>query len=724
MQDYSTSVTRQPEFLTRRSSLLAPRRALCIALAAIAASVVCTAEIAVVGTVRGTNIVDAIDYTPLGEPGALSLPTQLLHRAEFRAPPVRRPALALVDGDAVATIVCNLKARDGTGALASELAWHLKEMCGRELKVVDVSQKPASGPVVVIGNDDGAAPELASIVRVDGRELYIGGVGNGVSQALTYVLESLGCRYLFPGAAGKVIPKRDRIVVDDISLDYVPRLKVRLVKRPLIGHPKYHAALLGAGYSPDECSRIERAHWDRPGNRDFWKWHGVVSYGNIVKTSTPTFQATVLAGHNFLDYYQRFFGDHPEWFALQNTGSREQETNSRPRLCTSNPGLREQVARDVSRVFESRPDRRGASICMPDFNYMTFCMCDDCRRLDPANSPVTRGYLYRSPEKPHAWAKHPFAYVSLTDRMVDFSNDIQRRVRAVHPGRHVVQFAYGNYSLPPVKTRPDPDIVFFNVDGNYSKAKSIGAHRSHIAAWLSLGNPTVWRPNCLMGLGRPNCHPANFGRLFFQDISDFKANGVIGVSLDCCSGNYSAQGFMFYMVAKAMTNPDRLDYDAIADDWCRSGFGPAAGEIAAYMQELERLYMAAAERGDGVGGYVDAFDIGAFEARLDRARALAQGDPDVLARIDHLGVALEFAREAEKVRKAWWSGNWKTLRAAREVFRGRVREIVLAHPDAAWPPSCQHMAGPPATEEQRRRHAPQEAEPDAGFEADYEAVGK
>ena len=656
----------------------------------------------VVGTVRGTNIVDAIDYTPLGEPGSLVLPTQLVHKAEFRKPPVREKGLTLVDGDVVVTIACNLKARDGTHKLADELAWHLKEMSDRQPKIVDISEKPETGPVIVIGRDDGKAPELASIIRRTGDELYVGGVGDGVSQAVTYVLESLGCRYLFPGKAGKVIPKREKVVLDDIALDYVPRLKIRLVKTPVTGNRKVNAGLRAYGFEPGEYSKLEKAKVDRPGNRGFWSWHGVNS-GKLVKTDRPSFQSSVHAGHQYGGYYAKFSQEHPEWFALQNTGSRVQETNSGPRLCTSNMELREYIANATIRLLKADPGRQGASICMPDGGYMTYCMCDECRKLDPANSPVSQGHLYRSLKKPHSWDKHLYTYVSLTDRMLDFSNDIQRRVRAECPGKHVVQFVYSNYKRPPVKLRPDPDIIFFNVAGSYSNAQLFPMLRKNLAGWLSFGNPTVWRPNALRGLGRGNRYPINFGRLFFTDISDFKANGVVGVSLDCCSADYSAAGFMFYMIAKAMTNPDRLDYDTIAEDWCRAGFGKAADEIADYIRELEKHYMQAAEGAMGVGGYMDRFDIDEFEARLDKARKLADGDPEVLARIDYLAVSLECAREAAKVRAAWKTGDWKKLGAARAEYKARIKEVVIAHPDATRPGGCAHMLGRPATKEQRDR---------------------
>jgi hypothetical protein len=100
---------------------------------------------------------------------------------------------------------------------------------------------------------------------------------------------------------------------------------------------------------------------------------------------------------------------------------------------------------------------------------------------------------------------------------------------------------------------------------------------------------------------------------------------------------------------------------------------------------------------------MDRFDIGEFEARLDKARKLAEGDPEVLARIDYLGVSLECAREAAKVRAAWKSGSWKQLSAARAEYKARIKEIVIAHPDATRPGGCVHMLGKPATKEQRDR---------------------
>ena len=648
-----------------------------------------------VGVAAGANIVDAVDYTPLGERGTLVLPTQLVHRAEFRKPPMREPGLALVDGDSVATIVVDTKKRDGTLRLAKELAYHIKEMSGREPAVVDVSKRPEKGVVVVFGTDDDTEPELTSIIRRTGNELYIGGVGTGVSQALTYILESLGCRYLFPGKAGKVIPKKEKVVLDDISLHYVPRLKTRLVKVPVTGNHKVNAGLQKYGFEPKEYSKLEQARLDHPGNRGFWAWHGV-NVGNVVKSARPTFQGSVLAGHQFGDYYARFHESHPEWFALQNTGTREQEPKSGPRLCTSNRELRDQIVRDRIEVLKANPGRQGVSICMPDGGYMTYCVCEECRKLDPVNSPKLKGRLYRSLAHPHSFDRHEYEYVSLTDRMLDFSNYVQAKIREEMPGKNAVQFVYSNFSLPPVKVRPDPDLVFFNVAGNYSDTTKFDSVRANLAAWLSFGNPTVWRPNCLIGFGYGNKYPMNFGRLFFRDISDFKANGVVGVSLDCCNAEYAACGFMFYMIAKAMVNPDRLDYRTVAADWCRCGFGAAAREIGEYMVELERLFFAAADIAQGVGGYMDMFDIGRFAAILDRARASAKGDAEVLARIDYLAVALECAEEARKVREAWRTGNGKTLQKAREQYKMRMREIVMAHPAETRPGDCIHMVGAPA----------------------------
>ena len=631
------------------------------------------------------KIVDKVDFTPLGEEGHLQLPTELVHKPVYRARPQRGPGFTLVDGTNTLMIVAPWGNSRGLMPLAKELQYHLEQMSGQKVEVVEPRKRPAKGRFVVIGTDDGKVPEGTSIVRRNGPdELYIGGEGAGVSHAVTYVLEALGCRYLFPGKEGKVIPKRCPVVLPDFELNYTPELKIRLVKLPQVGNRKVNAGLKEKGIEPKDFAKAQGAACiDHPGNRGFWAWHGVNDAG-IVAASNPPTANVVRAGHHFTDFWPKYKDTHPEWFALQPDGTRQQTTHC-PRLCTANKELRDVIVQECIDRIDRDPKMRGISICMPDGSYDSVCFCELCRGLDPKNAPKKPGFLYKP-------AKHPFEYVSLTDRMLNFSNYIQSEVRKQRPGKHLVQFVYAGYQRPPLREVPDKDLIFFNVAGNYTDAKRLSWAQENLAAWLSFGNPTVWRPNCLAGFRCP--YPMNFGRKLFADIEACKANGAIGVSFDCGNACYASRGFMFYMLAKAVLNPDRLSYKDIAADWVRSGFGPAARPMAEYLLALERVFDAAAERAIGTRGYQEAFDIDSFAAQLDKVEAAAKGDPEIKARVDYLRVGLGYARAAKGVYDGWKTGDWKKLGAARKVYRAWIKEEGLRHA-FEFPHDCPYMLGRP-----------------------------
>lgn len=631
------------------------------------------------------EIVDKVDFTPLGEEGHLQLPTELVHKPVYKPAPVRPDGMVLVDGTNMLTIVTEPGGRKGLWALGKELQYHLEQMSGQKVALVEPKKRPDKGPFIVIGTDDGKVPEGTSLVRrTSADELYIGGEGAGVSHALTYVLEALGCRYLFPGKEGKIIPKRARVVLPDFELNYTPALKVRLVKLPAVGNRKVNAALKELGIEPADFAKAQKAACiDHPGNRGFWQWHGV-NDSKIVATETPPYADVVRAGHHFDNFWDLYKDTHPEWFAMQPDGTRNMKP-SHPRLCTSNKELRDHIVQECIDRIDKNPEMRGITICMPDGGYDSYCFCEECRKLDPKNAPKKPGFLYKP-------AKHPYEYVSLTDRMLNFSNYIQAEVRKQRPGKHLVQFVYSNYVLPPLRETPDKDLVFYNVSGSYVDAKKFSFSQRNMAAWLSFGNPTVWRPNGLAGFRCP--YPMNFGRKLFNDIEACKANGAVGVSFDCGNAMYASRGFMFYMLAKAMLNPDQLSYKEIAADWVRSGFGPAAKPTAEYLLALEKVFDTAAERAIGARGYQEAFDADRFAALLDAAETAAKDDAAIKARIDYLRVGIGYARASKGVYDGWKTGDWKQMGAARKVYREWIAAEGLRHA-FEFPHDCPYMRGRP-----------------------------
>lgn len=608
------------------------------------------------------------DVVPLGPAGNLVHQRELANKPKFCRPPKRAPGLVLLDGETSAVVVASRRSRRAV-ALARELAWHLERMGGRKF-AVEVAEAPSgSGPAVVLREVAGR-PFGRSSIRREGNRLVLEGESTGLSHAVTYLLEALGCRYLWPGPDGKIIPRRSKIVCPEIALDYVPRLKVREIRVYPGAHGK---ALENLGIKVESFEAAYRAaEHDAPGNRDFFAWHGINDGRNL--------GGSYQWGHYFGNYYERFGESHPEWFGMQANGSRKQHLGDRaerPTLCLSNRGLAEQAVKDILSDFSASPGMLSHSICLPDGGYMGQCMCEACRRLDPVNAPPAVFHTC-SP----LWRTYP--YVSMTDRVMTFNNRIAEGVTAAMPGRKLSAYIYSNYSAPPMTVKPHPALVLLTVDGSYV-GKDRGKARESVAAWGAFGNELFWRPNGLAGwlINMPQ----SIARPMFEDLEAFKCNNVIGTDFDCFRSQWAGRGFETYMLVKAHLNPDHLDYDTIARDYCRAGFGAAADDMYGYFAALERLCDESAAAGLNANKYAEAFDVDAFEGILRRARASAAGDDAVLRRIDFVSKALVYARWEKALAAAVESKDRARISSVQRDYIAFVRDhavenALVLHPKA------------------------------------------
>lgn len=657
--------------------------------------------------VCGVSSAEEWKLEPLGEPGTLKVETSLRREPVLSDSLPKRPeGVVLFDVSRTAVVAVDVKNRQ-LKRLADEIRWHLSEMSGRDVALVDdraVSPSP-SAPVVRVAELD--VPSQTAVLKIEGDLVTIGGDGCGISHAMTYFLESLGCRYLWPGASGKVIPKRSRIALPAVSLNSAPAFEyIRRIWAPS-GRGGGRASGTFKFLGIDEktfCKRYVEALRDRKGNRSYYEWHGF-NDRLLYKTrkTKPTLQDSFSGGHYFDAYYSRFSAEHPDWFALQPNGTRVNRS-PHPRLCLSNEGLIQEVIRDRIAYFRRHPDASNASVCLPDGHRDSACMCEGCRRLDPVNAHPIR-MSYYNPERT------PTNYVALTDRVLWFCNRIAEGVTKEFPDKKLKTFVYSTYARPPVKVKPHPALVIFNVEGNLTTTAAIGREVSGIAAFSAFGNPLVWRPNILHGFQAQV--PQNYARILYNDTVRFKENGVRGVSFDCCSGEFALRGFIFYMLGRALFNYDNLSYEGQIADFC-SCFGKGAGKVREYLNELEAVHMKAAERADGTEGLLEDYPVERLARILDEADRLTKGDPDANGRVKFLKKGIVVAREQLKLYKAWYTTEWKPLGAARKVYKDFVRSFSMEDPVALCPLSLgfkgPYLRGTPRrTPEQKAYYAAQRA---------------
>ena len=598
---------------------------------------------------------------PLGPTMPYKVVSGFANRPEFQPPPKRVKAFefssSTVDGIVVAG--------KGTEKLAEELAWHIGEMCGKPPKVAKVADEGVPSVELRLS---GRKHDTSTKILVSGNRMSItGGSLAGVSHGVTYLLEALGCRYLWPGKSGKVIPRRTTVDIPQISLDFTPSLKCREIRV----YPKWDTDMSALGMDCREYDdRFAAACIDREGNRDFYAWHGI--------NEPREFDGVYMWGHYFQDYYQRYSKTNPEFFALQPAGTRELDLGrwpERPTMCLSNRELAYVTATNLVARFKRSPGIKALSICLPDGGNPSVCMCSECRKLDPVNAPPIKLYFY-------ALLHRRIDYVSLTDRVLEFSNRVAELVTRECPGKLLTVYVYSDYVHPPVTVKPHPSLVLLSVSGDYASASTASWAQDNIAAWSRFGNPILWRPNALIGF-KPTV-PQNFARRMFNDFEVFKVNNLVGTDFDCNANQWSGRGLIYYALAKGHLNPDRLGYDDVCDDYCRSGFGKAAPVVKEYFDELEKLTDAAAKVDKGYEGYFECLDVEKLQSCIDRARALAAGDAEVLARVEFLACGVRYARENLLLYRKWVEKSPDYL-AARSRFYRFVKAEAEADPVAMCP---------------------------------------
>ncbi|MBE6357912.1 MAG: DUF4838 domain-containing protein [Lentisphaerae bacterium] len=616
---------------------------------------------------------------PLGAPGNLKLEDSFKNKPALRSGfPKYKPGLVLCDSKTMAVIYPATDNQEIKN-LALELKYHLDKMSGKDFKIVD-KYPDAKQNAVIIG--DGAAAEKFGlkpahssrdtvVIKRKGNHLFVGGPVKGASHALSLFLESMGIRYLWPGVSGKVIPKKSVIIAPEIDINETAKLYMARSTRSFTLLQGNYAATGGIfGISAEELLALEQKYGkDAPFNREYLHWHGFNDDEKRLGWKPPKEERILDWGHAYGHLYKDYGKKHPEYFAVQPDGSRKQ--GERPRLCHSNKDLPKVIAKEKIAIFKKYPYKEAVSLCFNDGGYTSFCLCEECRKLDPVNSmPIEMSVFVPVRKK--------IKYVALSDRVLHFTNQVVEEILKEVPGKQFCFYAYSAYADRPVKLKPHPSLILFSVACNYTNEDGRQKGLKTIAAWSRFGNPLLWRPNAFWGY-RNHLMPQNFGRKMFNDIELMKANNLVGNDIDCFEGIWAFKGFTYYAAAKAQLNYEKVDFETIFDDFCKSGFGKAAPEIKKYHLLLEKISDEQAIKRGKLFDLVTDARAKELQDCLDRAKALVKDDPESLARVEFLqhGMTLGMMHRELYLAKDRDSADYK---AKQKKFIESIRDITRQNP--------------------------------------------
>jgi hypothetical protein len=343
-----------------------------------------------------------------------------------------------------------------------------------------------------------------------------------VNAVATFLQDQLGVRWLWPGAAGEVVPKQSRMIVGPMEFRYHPKIRQRsTVYAPL--------ALYKQGGKPGSSGgdwvRRQRLQLD--------------------SLYTPS------GGHGFTEWYATFHKTHPEYFAQQSDGTRVYKGEPRhAKLCQSNPAVVEQWLKIVEAAIAKNPHRTVFNVAANDGTASGICCCEKCKAWD---HPDGMKMVWNYP------GGRELIGVATTDREVTFANILVRKLRERYPDKDykVLIQAYGGAATPPVKAVPDANVI----------VSSVAATFSNLEEWSKKTTTgMIWRPNFADPAHWKTGGPPNITGTA-DLLKRAAACGVSGVSLDMLWSWWSTQGPMYYVMAQLAWNPD-MSVGEIMDDYC------------------------------------------------------------------------------------------------------------------------------------------------------------
>lgn len=538
----------------------------------------------------------------------------------------------------------------------------------RKLKTDEHIVKTSGNGLYLVGRD--SAVRYIKIYRsLNTPTLY-----STIYAVYDFLETEMGVKWLWPGPTGEVVPKRSTLRLGRINRTFREPLEDRM--------------FAGMNW----CGSHGLGFTSRAAKDAFFD-----AQGRFLVRHRVGRRHQFISGHSFRDWWERFGADHPEYFNQLPGGVRRPACAPKyVTMCVSEPGVWKRKTADW-RAWWSEKGRAGGfepwvNCCEND--YMALCQCRKCRSWDApdprfALSPYwngtwtladidgfrTRGNFWMlSLMTDHRWgiinadtSTRPVASVS--DRYAKFYNAVQAEVRTIEPTARVIGYAYENYLEGPKETKLDPSVVIEFVPRSYFPydADESAHFRKNWMGWRSAGaKDLVLRPNYMLAGGN---YPFDQGRLFLDDFAFAFTNGMTSCTYDTLRGSWSCHAMMTYSLVRAFREPLR-DPEKSRDD-ILSAFGPARAAVKRYFDAIRRnnarWTYASVRRiawqnpmGNHNGGgsfcsgaailgefFEDKFFTDGY-ATLDAAVRAANGDAEVIARIDFLRKGL---KEAELTRK-------------------------------------------------------------------------
>jgi len=505
-------------------------------------------------------------------------------------------ALTLVkDGKPLSVIVTNGKPRACQALAATELQEHIRLMSGATLPIVSEKElKPGMAKVLILvgqsnrvakrGINTGAMqPESFVVKTVPGALILAGEDGGGRRNARNgtlwavydFLQDQLGCRWIWPGEQGRMVPRRTTIEIGNLDITETPLIKIRGIR--LVNQDKHRA-----GYRKQGVDRFLDLGevYDQVGE-DERVWVRRMRMGRSFKLSY---------GHAFTDWWQKHGKEKPGLFALQADGKRRPRRKSKPdfvKMCVSNPELWEMQLAALRKNAAKGGRGLQVNACENDGSG-GFCVCPRCRAwdADPNTALAKLPEVEDGSEVDGGRDGRGDLPDSLSDRYARWYNELAIRAREADPQSRVIAYGYSRYRAPPTKIKSIEPNVWLGYVGFNAYPRPASYRQTCADEWLGwsrLGATVFLRSNSLFYCGEGA--PYVVSHQLAEDLQFQVKNGLRATDFDCLQGYWATTGPSYYVLARMLWDTT-ADPDAVLAEFY-GAFGPLRGVVKEYYEYWE-----------------------------------------------------------------------------------------------------------------------------------------
>ena len=516
-------------------------------------------------------------------------------RAEWRnsLKPAGNPCGQLVlvnDGKPMSGIVCPDNATPQDRAAATELQKWIREITGVTL---DINYGGARGNLILMRTDPALGDGGYTITNLYSHIRLTGGTHRGMMNAVYALLEEdMGCRFYTPDSIR--IPRTNTLVISPVGRRYTPQLRLR--------DPFYHCAFDADWSLRNRTSAPHAAVPEVSG--------GHMDYANMFVHTAEQLVPP-----------DKYFAKYSDYFAQLTNGTRTAR-----QLCPTHPEVAAIAIDYVRQVLQKNPDTELISISKND--NTTVCHCERCSKLRTEEGS------------------------DMANQLV-LVNRVAEAIESDYPKVTIDTLAYLETIRVPKTIRPRKNVAIRLCNDNvgawrqpFTPAAQCDVARL-VKAWSEVHNRIyIWDYNVNFShylAPMPNLD------IIASNIRFWVTNHAEGVMLQ---GGYQGPAerdeLKSWVASKLLWNP-ALDEKALTKDFIWGHYGKAAQPLEDYEKLLEQMRSQFATEMDkpagGIHYHMDApfltreFAMRAAEL-FAKARALAEGDPQLIRRVDRARLPL------------------------------------------------------------------------------------